>query len=576
LKKTRPHIEGPVLGKTSAEDANTALAPAQHALDIASGICQKRGIAALADFIESCRTFACEEAINVAIFGRFKAGKSSFLNCLMGRPVLPVGVVPVTAVVTEIEYGPEDRAEVLFVDGNVEPISLERIGEFISEAQNPENSKQVLRVRLELCSIPQYRGIRFVDTPGLESVLEHNTQASRRWLPKVGLALVAVGVDPPLSQHDLDLIRDLGRYTPRISLLLTKVDLVDAGERSQVQDFVRRQLASRWDRPVSLFPFSTRPGLEALRARIDAELLLGARAEAAGHRAAILLHKIDSLLGECSEYVGLALKAAERGESERDQLRSSILGEKQHLDDTRQALRLIVRHAAASSRAAFEKILKPDQAPVREKLLAALDEEFRSWSSGLSVAAQRFEDWLGNAVDLEMTTLSGRHRAEFVEPIGRVNRQLSQALQDFRNRLSERALKRLGVPLPASEMELHAPDPSAPDIRVGKIFDRNWELLSFILPMWAIREMLRRHFRRKVADVVAMNLSRLATQWEEAVNQSLAGLEKEAIRRLEALVATIDALLASDERETPRIRAELVLLDDERRTLAAAGRDRFQ
>jgi hypothetical protein len=120
-----------------------------------------------------------------------------------------------------------------------------------------------------------------------------------------------------------------------------------------------------------------------------------------------------------------------------------------------------------------------------------------------------------------------------VEPIRRVSRQLSQSLQDFRKRLSERALSALGVPLRTNEIELHVQEPGSPDdVRVGKIFDRSWELLSFILPMWAIGGFLKRHFRRKVADVVFMNLSRLAGQWEQVVNESISALEKEAIRRL--------------------------------------------
>jgi len=47
----------------------------------------------------------------------------------------------------------------------------------------------------------------------------------------------------------------------------------------------------------------------------------------------------------------------------------------------------------------------------------------------------------------EMAELSKRHRSDFVEPVHRVNRLLSQSLQDFRNRLSERTLEALGVPL---------------------------------------------------------------------------------------------------------------------------------
>ena len=87
------------------------------ALDAAGEICDRYQIGALEDFLETCRSFAEEKLLNVAILGRFKAGKSTLLNHLLGRPLLPVGVVPVTTVVTEIQEGPRERAEVHFLDG---------------------------------------------------------------------------------------------------------------------------------------------------------------------------------------------------------------------------------------------------------------------------------------------------------------------------------------------------------------------------------------------------------------------------------------------------------------------------
>ena len=251
---------------TEPDSETVAPGIVRDALGAVEDLCRRHGISALEDFLESCRAFAQEKALSIAVLGRFKAGKSSFLNHLLGRPLLPIGVVPVTSVVTEIEWGPRERAEIRFADGRVELAPVERIGDFISETRNPENSKHVARVRVELTSMDRYRGIRFVDTPGLESVFEHNTDASLDWLPNVGLALVAVGVDPPLSRHDIELIRNLSRYTPNISLLLTKVDLLEEGERVQVREFVRKQLARYWNDAVPVFPYSVRPGFEHLRA----------------------------------------------------------------------------------------------------------------------------------------------------------------------------------------------------------------------------------------------------------------------------------------------------------------------
>ena len=537
--------------------SNEARSGVQEVLDAVAEICRRYEITALQDFLASCRTFAEDKILNIAVLGRFKAGKSSFLNHLIGRPLLPVGVIPITSAVTEIQYGAEERADVKFQDGHTEQVPLAQISEFISEAENPENAKGVACVRVELPSMERYRGIRFVDTPGLDSVFEHNTDASLEWLPNVGLALVAVGVDPPLSQHDLELIRNLKRYTPRIGLLLTKVDVLEERDRRQVEEFVQSQLARCWDGSVPLFPFSVRPGFEQLRGVIDDQLLAQVREDAAAQRADILEHKLDSLLEECAGYLSVALRSAEVSDSEREHLHLRILGQKETLSDTRLALKLIVHHAAAGIRTRFETQLKADEAPVRRHLLADLQTEFPAWIRSLRIAMERFEDWLGASLTREMAALSQEHRKEFIEPVQHVSRQLSQSLQDFRNRLSDRTLETLGVPLKTTEVDLRPEAPRTPDVRVGKIFDRNWELLSVVVPMMLVKKLVQRHFESKTADSVFVNLSRLVSQWEEVVNASFLVLQKDAENRLDELIATIERLIAAAGEEAPQIRVDL-------------------
>jgi hypothetical protein len=220
-------------------------------------------------------------------------------------------------------------------------------------------------------------------------------------------------------------------------------------------------------------------------------------------------------------------------------------------------LRLIVRHASGGMRTRFEELLRKDEAPVRERLLEGLNREFPAWNRSLSAAMDDFDDWLRAAITHEMAELSKRHRDAFLEPARRVSRQLSQSLQDFRNRISERTLAALGAPLRTTQMELQAEDPRSPDVRIGKIFDRNWELLSVMTPMSLLQGAVKRHFEHRVGDAVFMNLSRLASQWEEIVNGSLVGLEKDALRQLDGLIATIEKLIASARQDAPRIREDL-------------------
>src|SRR6266536_5660667 len=86
-------------------------------LDLAAEIAARYEISALNGLLTTTRSAAAQDEISVAVLGRFKAGKSSFLNDLFGRSILPVGVVPVTAAITEIRYGARERACVHHQDG---------------------------------------------------------------------------------------------------------------------------------------------------------------------------------------------------------------------------------------------------------------------------------------------------------------------------------------------------------------------------------------------------------------------------------------------------------------------------
>jgi len=82
----------------------------------------------------------------LACVGQFKRGKSTLLNALVGRPLLPTGVVPVTSSVTVLRHGAETAARVWFQDGRSPFIPPEEIGAYVSESENPENRKGVRAV----------------------------------------------------------------------------------------------------------------------------------------------------------------------------------------------------------------------------------------------------------------------------------------------------------------------------------------------------------------------------------------------------------------------------------------------
>jgi GTP-binding protein EngB required for normal cell division len=550
-----------------------AHSPLQPALDLAADVTARYEISALSSLLASTRVSVARDEISVAVLGRFKAGKSSFLNHFIGRSVLPVGVVPVTAVITEIRYGAREEARVHHRDGRDPEVPLDQIGGYISEKENPENTKQVDLITVELPELRRFRGLKFVDTPGLESALTHNTRTSLEWLPNAGLALVAVSVDPPLSQRDIDLLKSLYRYTPKVCVLLTKADLLSEHELDEVIEFVRAQLAKNFPETLQIFPYSTKPGFEQFRQALEAELVTGTLERFAEQRESIVSRKMDTLLRECGDYLALSLKSAEMIQSERRALKLQVIGEKEIIDEVKSAVRLAVQHAAAGTRTIVANQLETHQKDLERKLLEAFESEFPKWTKSLATLLSSFEGWVANALRDELTVVSMRERSWFLAPLDKVRKQAFRALQQFRDRLSDSAMRAFGVPLRTTETEIDVVEPNTPDIRVGRVFDRNWELLSPVLPVWMIKAAVHRHFAGAISYLVYQNLSRLSTQWEESVNAGLWGVEKEARRRLDELIVTVDRLVENSGNErAPQLRADLERLEKARKSLALEAR----
>lgn len=454
----------------------------------------------------------------------------------------------------------------------MEEVSLNDIASYVSERENAENYKRVATIRVELPDLARFPGLIFVDTPGLESVLAHNTETSLSWLPNVGLALVAVSVDPPLSQQDIELMKNLYRYTPNVSVLLTKVDLLGAEERSEVLDFIRTRLTKSFGRSPEILPYSVLRGYEELREQLERTVIDRTLDEFGGRRRAILSRKIDTLLRECSDYVALHLKSAQLLDSEREAAKSQVIGEKQVMADLKSELRLIVRHAVGGTRAIAAAVFEPHQQEVERCLLVDFASKFPAWSRSLAVLLSSFEGWLDTSLSAELTRVSLAERPRLIEPLQKTERQVFRYLQEFRDRLSGSTLRAFGIPLRTTEVEIEVQEPQEPDIRVGRIFDRNWELLSPVAPVVLIKSLVRRHFTQRIPDIVYANISRLTSQWEEGINAALLSIGKEAERRLDQLIATVERLIetASSDR-MPAIKNDLERMDSARKAIEQEG-----
>ncbi|MFZ3262393.1 MAG: dynamin family protein [Terriglobales bacterium] len=213
----------------------------------------------------------------VACVGQFKRGKSTLLNALIGEPILPSGVVPVTAVPTILRFGESLGARVRLRSGEWTQIAIADIEEYVSEGRNPENSKGVAALEVFVPSPLLAGGMCLVDTPGLGSVFAGNTAATHAFLPHIDAAIVVIGADPPIAGDELALVESVAKEIPDILFVLNKADRVTEPERDAAISFARQVLAKRLPHPVSsIFEISALEQLDQGGPRRDWPQLLDA------------------------------------------------------------------------------------------------------------------------------------------------------------------------------------------------------------------------------------------------------------------------------------------------------------
>jgi len=103
-------------------------------------ICEEYEINSVEKLINSIELSSKNKYIDIAVFGQFKAGKSSFINSLVNKKILPTSVLPATSIITKIIYGENQRITIYFNDKRKKEISENELEEYITENKNPNQS----------------------------------------------------------------------------------------------------------------------------------------------------------------------------------------------------------------------------------------------------------------------------------------------------------------------------------------------------------------------------------------------------------------------------------------------------
>ncbi|KQC10249.1 MAG: hypothetical protein APR62_12360 [Smithella sp. SDB] len=499
--------------------------------------------------------------IDVAVLGQFKAGKSSFLNSLIGQSILPIGAIPVTTAITRLQYGERECLLVQHFDGTTTEAPLTDIAAFTSEAQNPGNTKNVAIVDVELPSLEQYPSIRLVDTPGLGSIFKYHEAMSESWLPAVGMALLAVSSDRPLSQNDLELIRELTSHTPNIMLLLTKSDLLSPEQQQEVLTFFKDTLQRELHRDMPVYMYSTVNRTDVYRQKVENEILKTMADNRDFEFLRILRYKVLSLSRRTLSYLKIALNSSLQADMNRENLRAQIINERVNESLMRDELGIISREHQRQTRLLIETYLDKFKLPLTKKVMSKLKEDMPSWKGNLWKLSRSYEAWVSEKLSQEMRAISKTEHAHFMGTLKKAHAGFSRSLEASRKFLGDNIENVLGVKLAEVDWKIDVIEPDHPDISFTKTFDIHLDLIWFVIPMIFFRKIFERHFIEGIPKEVEINLSRLAYQWEKSVNNAIEEMHLQAINYIHEELSTIEALTSRAEGKTDVIKQMVTQID---------------
>jgi small GTP-binding protein len=185
-----------------------------------------------------------KDSFKILIMGEFKRGKSTLINALLGKEILPAYTKPCTDVINEIMWGKEGKALVLKKSGKELIVSLEDLIHHVTidgKLNQEDDKTEVAKIEwpLPLCE----KGVQIIDTPGLN---EHKsrTKVTNSYLPNADAIIFVLSAEQACTMTELDVIENhlfQHGYTD-IFFVVNRMNNVKEKEHAEVIAYVKGKI----------------------------------------------------------------------------------------------------------------------------------------------------------------------------------------------------------------------------------------------------------------------------------------------------------------------------------------------
>jgi small GTP-binding protein len=192
-----------------------------------------------------------DELFLLVVAGEFNAGKSAFINALLGSKILDEGVTPTTTHIHVIRHG-----------GAVTRTPI-------------ETALDVITAPVDLL-----QDINIVDTPGTNAIHREHEAITREFVPRSDMVLFVTSADRPFTESERAFLQGIRDWGKKVVIVLNKIDILESPEEiDQIRGFIADNARSLLGFTPEIFPVAARLALRA-KTTGDASLLAQSRFEA--------------------------------------------------------------------------------------------------------------------------------------------------------------------------------------------------------------------------------------------------------------------------------------------------------
>jgi small GTP-binding protein len=219
----------------------------------------------------------------LVVIGEFNAGKSAFINALLGVRVVEEGVTPTTT-----------RLQIL------------RHGERLQRTADGSGA-DVISAPVQLLE-----DLTIVDTPGTNAIFREHERLTTEFVPRADLVLFVTSADRPFTESERSFLEVIRNWGKKIVVVVNKIDLLEGlHEREQVRQFVAQHARTLLGAEPTLFTVSARRALRHRVGEVVNEPMPGDEFEELEHYITTTLDQKERLRLKLLNPIGIGMRLAQ-------------------------------------------------------------------------------------------------------------------------------------------------------------------------------------------------------------------------------------------------------------------------